>query len=105
MVACNRASLSSKLLPVSWHEVWTRFAKYGYSLTKDFRRREAVLQGGKVSSVVGACGVMGQILTFSCSAFKLMPPTIPQDRLMPSYGNSSQKFWGIPAGSNQGVCE
>jgi hypothetical protein len=34
-----------------------------------------------------------------------MPPTIPQDRLMPSYGNSSQKFWGIPAGSNQGVCE
>jgi hypothetical protein len=48
MVACNRASLSSKLLPVSSRDVWTRFAKYGYSLTKDFRIREAVLQGGKV---------------------------------------------------------
>jgi hypothetical protein len=49
---------------------------------KRFSHTRGGAAGCKVCSVVGACVVLGQILTLSCSAFKLMPSTTPQDRLM-----------------------
>ncbi|SRR6266496_111431 len=81
-VACKSSKSLFKVLTGILARSVDWFAKYAHLVTKDFRTRAAVLQGGKVSSVVGACGVLGQILTLSCSAFKLMPPTTTQDRLM-----------------------
>ena len=43
---------------------------------KRFSHTRGGLQGGKVSSVVDVCRVLGQILTLSCSASKLMPPKL-----------------------------
>jgi hypothetical protein len=67
-----------------------RVAKYGCSLTKDIGVSEEVLQGGKVSSAVGACVVLGQILTLSCSALADAVVAI---------------ILGNPGGLKSGVCE
>jgi hypothetical protein len=48
-----------------------RFARYGYSLTKDLGVSEEVLQGGKVSNAIGTLGCLGADIGASMRRFSV----------------------------------